>query len=195
LILARAVARPCQPSTAAARAVTSPILIENYIRGWSGNLGMYALSAADLALRKAGVLPDPPKPASTLADIPVVRAFVVRYPTATAQSIQDFYDAYDTNKKFYDTWMAKAKDGDSDAMARVQAAGGPCMFVQLDGIRQVLSEHNQLIRDVWKDPKSGPAEKRQLIDQLYFSMVEIGQYGKRAMKEIDESLSSIGRAQ
>jgi Large polyvalent protein associated domain 38 len=173
-----------------ARAVTSPILIENYIRGWSGNLGMYALNTADLALRKAGVLPDPPKPASTLADIPVIKAFVVRYPTATAQSIQDFEDAYTTNKKFYDTWMAKAKDGDADAMARVQGAGGPRMFVQLDAIKQVLAEHNQLIRDVWKDPKSGPAEKRQLIDQLYNSMISIGQHGKQAMKEIDAAMEN-----
>jgi hypothetical protein len=57
------------------------------------------------------------------------------------------------------------------------------MFVQLDAIKQVLAEHNSLIRDVWRDPKSGPAEKRQLIDQLYFSMIEIGQHGKQAMKE------------
>jgi hypothetical protein len=50
-----------------------------------------------------------------------------------------------------------------------------------------LADHNQLIRDVWKDPKPGPAEKRHLIDQLYFSTIEIGQYGKKAMKEVDES--------
>jgi putative tryptophan/tyrosine transport system substrate-binding protein len=39
-----------------------------------------------------------------------------------------------------------------------------------------------------KNPNSGPAEKRQLIDQLYFSMIEIGQHGKQAMKEIDDKL-------
>jgi Large polyvalent protein associated domain 38 len=175
-----------------ARAVTSPILIENYIRGWSGTLGVYALSTADLALRKAGVLPDPPKPASTLADIPIVKAFVIRYPTASAQSIQDFYDQFETDKRFYDTWMAKAKDGDSDAMARIKAAGGPRMFVQLDAIKSVLTEHSQLIRDVYKDPTSGPAEKRQLIDQLYASMISIGQYGKQAMREIDDGLAKSG---
>jgi Large polyvalent protein associated domain 38 len=172
-----------------ARAVSSPILIENYIRGWSGNLGVYALNAADLALRKAGVLPDPPKPSSTLSDIPVIKAFVIRYPTATTQSIQDFEDQYANNKKFYDTWMAKAKDGDADAMNRVQAAGGPRMFIQLDAIKSLLAEHNQLIRDVSKDPKSDPAEKRQLIDQLYNSMIGIGQYGKKAMKDIDAGLA------
>jgi hypothetical protein len=29
---------------------------------------------------------------------------------------------------------------------------------------------------------NGPAEKRQLIDQLYFSMIEIGQHDKQAIE-------------
>jgi hypothetical protein len=45
--------------------VTSSIVIENYIRGRSGNLGVYALNAADTVLRKAGVLPHPPKRSPT----------------------------------------------------------------------------------------------------------------------------------
>jgi hypothetical protein len=40
----------------------------------------------------------------------------------------------------------------------------------------------------------GPAEKRQLIDQLYFSMIEIGQHGKQAMKDRDDGLRSTGAA-
>src|SRR5204863_8151537 len=77
----------------------SPIVIDNYIRGWTGTLGTYAVQIADAALRKAGVLPDPIQPARTLADIPAIRAFVVRYPSASAQSIQDFYDRYDKSAK------------------------------------------------------------------------------------------------
>jgi hypothetical protein len=36
--------------------------------------------------------------------------------------------------------------------------------------------------------RPGPAEKRQLIDQLYSSMIQIGQHGKAAMKDIDAGL-------
>jgi len=168
----------------AARAVTSPILIENYIRAWSGGLGNYALQAADALLRKAGVLPDPPKPTSTLSDIPVIKSFVVRYPTATTQSLQDFQDQYESNKRYYDTWMAKAKEGDVEATQRIEGFGGPRIFVQLDGIKQTLTEHSHLIRDIYKDPKMPPDEKRQLIDTLYYSMIEIGKSGKEMMREI-----------
>jgi hypothetical protein len=161
-----------------ARALTSPILIENYIRGWSGNLGMTALNLVDSELRKNGVLPDPPIPTKTLADIPVVRAFVVRYPTASTESIQDFYDRYSTNKVYYDTWLAQAKQGDADAALRIQRLGGPGMFYQLDGIQKALSTHSKLIADIYKNPQMTPSDKRQLIDTLYYRMIELGQIGK-----------------
>jgi hypothetical protein len=61
------------------------------------------------------VLPDPVKPLDTLSDLPVIKAFVIRYPSASAQSIQDFYDDYFASKRLYDTKMMLAKEGDLDA--------------------------------------------------------------------------------
>jgi hypothetical protein len=40
--------------------------------------------------------------------------------------------------------------------------------------------------------ETDPAEKRQLVDPLYNSMIEIGQYGGKAMKQVDDSLRSTG---
>lgn len=173
---------PGAPFGPIARAVTSPILMENYIRAWTGGLGSYALQAADTGLRKAGVLPDPIKPTATLADIPVVRAFVVRYPSASAQSIQDFYDAAEVQKKFYDTWMAKAQEGDAEATQRIQDAGGPGMFLRLDAIKDVLTEHSKLVRDIYKNPTIPADQKRQLIDGLYFNMIEVAKGGKQMIR-------------
>lgn len=186
---------PGAPFGPIARTVTSPILLENYIRGWTGGLGMYAMQAADLSLRKAGVLPDPVTPTPTLADIPVVKAFMVRYPSATTQSIQDFYDQHEVTKKFYDTWLAKAKEGDTDAMARIQAAGGPMMFVRLDAIKDTLSEHSKLIRDIYKNPTVKAEEKRQLIDSLYFNMIEIGKAGKQMVRDSEAALKQATETQ
>jgi hypothetical protein len=86
-----------------ARALSTPILVENYVRSWTGGLGMYTLQLADKALRESGVLPDPVKPLETLSDLPVIKAFVVRYPSASAQSIQDFYDDYYAKKRVSST--------------------------------------------------------------------------------------------
>jgi hypothetical protein len=167
-----------------ARALTSPILIENYIRGWTGTLGMYALETADKGLRMAGVLPDPPLPTRTLADIPVIKAFVVRYPSASTESIQNFYDEYEKNKSYFDTWQAKAKDGDVAAMEHIVDMGGDMMFAKLDGIKKVLTEHSHLIRDIYKNPAMPPDEKRQLVDTLYSNMIEVGRYGMEAVRQM-----------
>jgi hypothetical protein len=171
-----------------ARALTTPVLIENYLRSWTGGLGVYALHIADAGLREAGVLPDPPKPADTLADIPFVKAFAVRYPSASAKSIQDFHDDYAQNKRFFDTWMQMAKDGEIDDMSRVESAGGPMMMVQLDGIDQALREHSQIIRDVYKNPEMPPDEKRQFIDTLYYREIELSRAGLTAMNAAKEAL-------
>lgn len=173
----------------AARALTTPILIENYVRSWTGGLGMYALQAADLSLRKAGVLPDPITPTPTLADIPFVRAFAVRYPSATTESIQRFYDEHGRNKRYFDTWMAKAQEGDTTALEHIQKAGGPQMFLQLDEIRSTLTHHSKLIRDIYKHPQMEAAEKRQLIDSLYFNMIQLGQGGRQILKQSTEALA------
>jgi len=173
-----------------ARALTSPILIENYIRSWTGGMGMYMVQAADLALRKAGQLPDPVTPTPTLADIPFVKAFAVRYPSAGTQSIQDFYDDHEKQKRFFDTWMARAKEGDTDAMRRIQDAGGPQMFMRLDAIKQTLTEHSHLVRDIYKYPDMPGDEKRQLIDSLYFNMVQIGRAGRQMQRSTAEAAAN-----
>lgn len=185
---------PGAPFGPMARAVSSPILVENYIRSWTGGLGVYALQAADAGLRKAGVLPDPVTPTPTLADIPVVKAFVVRYPSASTQSIQDFYDQHEVTKRYYDTWLAKAKEGDVDAMSRIQAAGGPMMFVRLDAIKETMSDHSKLVRDIYKNPTIKAEEKRQLIDGIYFNMIEIGKAGKKMLTDSDAALRKASEA-
>jgi hypothetical protein len=167
-----------------ARALSTPILIENYVRSWTGGLGMYAVQAADAALRKVGVLPDPIKPASTLADIPFIRAFAVRYPSATTQSIQDFYDEYERNDRFFKTWLSKANEGDAEAMDRIAKAGGPQMFSQMDAYRKTLTEHSKVIRDIYKNEEIPADEKRQIIDSLYYSMIEIARSGREIQREM-----------
>lgn len=241
-----------------ARAITSPILLENYLRGWTGNLGMFALQAADAGLRKAGLLPDPPRPARTLADIPFVNAFIVRYPTASAQSIQDFDDEYDRQKKYLDTWTAMAKDGDVDALKRIAAmsppvaqqgmtsanallnslgisvptvrdrlgilgsqkvrqavgpaeaeelaaargqaaealaASMPVTLPQLKDIRDVMNEHSQIIRDVYKNPTIPADEKQQIIDTAYWRMIELAKIGNAALARAKALLPAYGATQ
>lgn len=173
-------------ANAATRALSSPILIENYVRGWTGSLGTYAFQAVNKAGQLIGALDNPPHAAATMADIPLVKAFVARYPSANAQSISDFYDAYDRNQKFFNSYQQQAKQGNADAMARIQAAGGDEVFSKLDAIKKTIGEHYTLIRsiDAMPETQMKPFEKRQLIDSIYFSMIRVGQQGKSMLEQI-----------
>lgn len=171
--------------------LASPAVIENYIRAWSGNMGKYALSMADAALTKAGVVPDPVKPTATLADLPVVKAFAVRFPSATAQSIQDFQDRYQSQKKVIDTIRYLAKNGDvANAAKEMALAQSQDKLFNLDGIRESLSTQNKFVRMVYKNPDIKPDEKRQLIDGVYYSMIESAKAGNKMMDELEKSVKS-----
>ena len=71
----------------------SPAKIENLVQGWSGGLGKLVLQGVDLVLKKSGIVPDEVKPSKDLSDIPMLRAFHVRYPGNDAESIKRFMTA------------------------------------------------------------------------------------------------------
>lgn len=166
----------------------SPAIVENYIRQWSGGLGMYAVQLADAGLRKTGVLPDPVTPASTLADIPIIKAFVVRYPSGSAQSIQDFYKDYQQRRQVLDTVRYLAKNGDF-ASAVKEARMNPQAMIQLDGIKEALSKSQQFVKLVWKNPSMTANDKRQLIDATYYQMINMAQTGNQLIRSIDASMA------
>ena len=184
--------------------LASPAIVENYVRQWSGNLGMYALQVADYSLRKAGVLPDPLMPATTLADTPFVKAFIVRYPSAGAQPIQDFYDSYTSAKRTLETVQYKASQGDIVGAVK-QINQDPNALIKLDGIKEGLSNSQKLIQYVTKDPMLPPGkklsdltsaekdsirdQKRQIIESTYYQMISMAHMGNDTIRQINENMA------
>jgi hypothetical protein len=164
----------------------SPAVIDNYINAWSGNTGKYALMIADKALEKAGVTPDPVKPAATLADIPVIKAFAVRYPSATAQSIQDFMDRFEQSNKIVTTIKHLAQTGDFEsAQKEMLLEENQHYLFKVSGIKDAISNQMKFIHLVNKNPQISPDEKRQLIDGVYYSMIEQARTGNKLFDQID----------
>ena len=67
----------------------SPIVIDNYIRGWTGGLGNYFMMALDKALIETGIIDDPIRPTDSLTKIPGLRAFNLRDPSMQSEFITD----------------------------------------------------------------------------------------------------------
>jgi hypothetical protein len=124
-----------------------------------------------------------------LADVPVVRAFIVRYP-GPSQAVQDFFDKYENTKQYQQTFDYLRKQADIQSMERVRAAGGDDVFVKLDGIKKSLTLQSQMVRNIDKLPENvmSKGAKRQLIDSVYYGMVRTAQYGNEAWRRVEQNL-------
>jgi hypothetical protein len=166
--------------------LASPMVIENYVRGWTGSLGMYTLQAIDQALIKVGVVKDQ-KPEATLSDIPFIKAFVSRYPSASTQSIKDFNEKYGQIERVWNTIKALDKRGESDEAAHVVSMYEGDL-VRLSGQKEALSNMHRAVQMLYMSdyPKD---EKRQLIDSVYYQMIETAKSGNEVLNDIEKSIS------
>lgn len=154
--------------------IGSPIVIDNYIRAWTGGLGQHVLNMMDAAARKSGISPARIEPSPTLADLPVIKAFVVRYPSASAQSIQDFYDEYERRQKAKASVRYLEKN---DRAAEAEELRQSRALVTAEGVHKALAGQHKLARDIYNSKDMTPEEKRRLLDNLYLHMIQIAQRG------------------
>jgi hypothetical protein len=170
------------------RAAT-PIMIDNYVRQWSGTMGQYALELSDTLLRKAGVT-DGVDAEKSLADIPAIKAFVVRYPGANASHITDFYD----RKKQVDQKMKTIKhlskqiDMEDELESYMESTSGESM-AQMNGTAKALTASRKTIQNINANPEISPKEKRQLIDGEYYKMIEAAKMAMQIADELDKQMA------
>ncbi|KKL98490.1 hypothetical protein LCGC14_1823920, partial [marine sediment metagenome] len=167
---------------------SSPIVIDNFIRQWTGGLGQYAIQLADKALRETGILPDPVKPAQTLADIPLIKAFVVRHPSANTSHIEEFFTRFQQKEKVFTSFETLAKQGNADAAIAVINTDRSAL-VQLTNIRKVVGELNSLIRLIQQNPNFTPDEMRQHMDQTYVRLNSVAQLGNQIMDRLEATMN------
>jgi len=163
----------------------SPIEIENYVRQWTGGLGVYAFELTDKLLREGNIIPDPPKPEDTLSDLPFIKSFVIRYPSSGAAPLQRFYQKTRNISAVLQSQSTLEEAGQfekADELSRLN----PGALTSLEGMRRTVSEHASLIRLWTTDETIPPDEKRQLIDETYFAMIEIAKDGLDILRDFEE---------
>lgn len=159
--------------------LASPAKIENLVKGWSGGLGKHALNVADRALQSAGVLPEKITPSKTLADVPFVQAFIVRYPGTDAASIQRFYDNSERSRGRLSAGKALLKESDKSGVNLLTGREA----VKVDGITKALSRMHQLVDTTYHNPDLSADEKREIIDRTYMQMIEVAKAGNKLFKK------------
>lgn len=171
--------------------LASPMVLDHLVTSWSGNLGRYALNMMDGALHTAGIgQAQINAPETTLADIPFVKAFVVRFPAQSATAIQDFYDNLKTSEETQNSIASLAKRGDVEASFHMKTLEENQQYsVKLNGISTAISNLSHTIQKVNMDPSMNPHDKRQLIDGLYFQTIEMAKAGNQVVAQVKQLTS------
>jgi len=163
--------------------VSSPVRIESTINNWTGTLGRTFVNVLDKALISSGVIDDPIKPEQTLADIPVIRAFVVRNPSAGSEYITTFYDKYEKVSKVFNSIDTLQKAGNFEEANKL-LTNLPVEATILKSTYKLVQDNDKRVRDIYNSKLFTPNEKRQLIDELYRQMIDISKYSLEAIKDI-----------
>jgi len=146
-------------------------------------LGRTFTTVLDKALIASGVIDDPIKPEETLSDIPIIRAFVVRNPSAGSEYITTFYDKYDKVSKIFNTIDRLQKSGNFEEANKL-LINLPVEATILKSTYKLVQDNDRRVRDIYNSKFFTPNEKRQLIDELYRNMIDMSKYSLEAIKDV-----------
>jgi len=161
-----------------------PAKIDNLIRGYFGGLGQYGLDITDETLRAIGVTDEEKRSlvervaSSEPIDWPLIRAFVVRYPTSNTDQVSDFYDTLTSAraKKQTYSFLADREGEKAEAKAREYKAKHISelqSLKHLEGISKQLSDYRKKMQKIDSDPTIRPADRREQMKDLQQKMVEL----------------------
>jgi hypothetical protein len=111
----------------------------------------------------------------------------VRYPSAQAQSIQDFDARSKKAEVVVNTIKFLAQQGDFESALKEMKIGEDTML-RITGMQQTLGTQNKMIHMINQNPNVTPEEKRQLIDAIYYQMIEISRSGNGVLDGLDKML-------
>jgi len=153
----------------------SPIVIDNYIKGWTGGLGNYFMMALDKALIETGIIDDPIRPTDSLTKIPGLRAFNLRDPSMQSEFITDFYEEYNKYKKYKPTIEKLKKDGDFKEAAKlaVRKKLVDKNIAVLERYKTIIDQHNEYVRKAFNMKNVDPDQKQQIIDDMVFMSIKM----------------------
>ncbi len=123
----------------------------------------------DKSLETTGAVTGKTPPTSTTADMPMLKAFAVRFPGAGAQSVQDFYDTYGERKTAIAEAKFQQKRGESIAGTPLQNPG--------EAVHQQIGALHKKIREAYENSKLSPEDKREFIDNTYLQIIETARRG------------------
>lgn len=158
-------------------AKVSPAKIDNMFLGYTGGLGRYALSISDSLLKAVGIADPPPMPEEQLADIPFIRAFIVRDPIGTqSESVNQFYDLLEQAESFEQASKRMLRVGEADeAVGILQDHPEVHLLKGLRNTSRKMAQLRQIKDIIFNSRDLTPEKKQQQLAALDELITELAQ--------------------
>ena len=173
--------------------LSSPLVLENAWRGWTGGIGGYILALSDSLLDAVGVIDRSNNRKKMLSEYPVIRAIIIKNPDRNAEPITDFRKLYEPVKKRLNAARILQNRGEI-AKANAEKRKLPKNWVLLERAYRAIQIQEDFIRNINEAKDSSPEEKLYLTNIVLKDMTNGAKqaineyYGKeyyKIKKEID----------
>lgn len=170
----------------------SPAKIDNLISGYTAGLGKYAIEASDKLLKELGIVSPPPAPAKTAADMPFIKAFLVREPIgSSSESVNKFYEYYTKANQAKTAVTALAEKGEEEQAVNYLKEHPEGFYAKgLNKVARTFSELRQKRDAVLNAQDIDPDQKKKALDALDKIMTEIARQTLELVKSSGESLTT-----
>ena len=135
-------------------------------------LALVAVQASDYSLRKFGLIDAPEPPATTLEDLPVIKAFMVRAAKGSSSHVEKFYAKSRQSAAYNELLNKLKKEGDVEGIKKLVSRTSPKILLFTEPLK-AMSSIRKVIRNTYNDKSMSAVEKRQLIDQMYETMIDL----------------------
>lgn len=176
------------------KTIASPMMVENFVRSWSGNNGMYVLQGLsklipDAVFKSKEFKAEIEKPASTINDIPEIKRLISRYPQLNSKPINDFQQMYDKyTQQIADFNQAKKEYNYAEAYGiKAQALE---KYAAINVMHKAMQQSFTAIKYI-KLSNLSPDQKQQMIEASYYQMNDMAKKGVEAARQAAESIKQL----
>jgi len=170
--------------------ITSPLGVDNLLRGYGGSFGRMATDVTtDPLIRLAqGKSLRKPGPESTLSDIPGVGRFVSRYPSTAAQPMADFYDLFNESQQAHGTLLNLRKSLDPKRTQEFATENRVALMAydRMQSTAEILNKLNRSYKMLQDNPNLSRADKRLRMDAIASRMARIAEAANTFYMRVEE---------
>lgn len=173
----------------------SPPAIDYLIAGYGGSLGRDLWSFLDTVAQKAGVVDKVNAPAKSIEDLPLIGAFMVKYPNAGSRSLNDFFEKAEKFEQTLASIKSLMKEGTATSTQRAEFLLMNADYGRLTNIRGAIADLSRGIRTIHFAGDIPPEDKRRMIDSMYLDMITMAKGGLEVMREIERTNKAMRKEQ